>query len=104
MTSNLYDAHIDSQMGKETDLEGVVVTVSFPAPTVSQGLGGQVNVVKRAGTLSIKTAEFPGWYSAELISLTHKETGDQTLYEVTRNFSYPHVDGEWVTFPVLNRG
>lgn len=104
MTSNLYDAHIDSQMGKETDLEGVEVTVSFPAPTTYMSADGTGARVTRAGTLSIKTGEFSGWYSAELIFLTNKATGDQAKYEVTRHTNPPHAEGEWLIFPVMRRG
>lgn len=102
--SNLYDVHIESQMGKQADLEGVEVTVSFPAPTFSQGVGGPASLITRAGALRIKTGEFSGWYSAELILLTNKETGEETRYEVTRHNNPPHADGEWLNFPVMRRG
>lgn len=100
----IYDVHVESQLGKETDLKSVEVSVSFPTPSSYTGADGSGGRVKRAGTLSIKSEEFPGWYSAELISLTHKETGDQSLYEVTRHNNYPHVADGWVFFPVLKRG
>lgn len=102
--TNLYDAHIESQMGKQADLEGVEVVVSFPTPTISQGVGGSATIIKRAGALRIKTGEFSGWYSAELIFLTDKETGEESKYEVTRHTNPPHADGDWLNFPVLRRG
>lgn len=102
--ANIYDVHVESQMGKQADLEGVEVVVSFPAPTISQGVGGSASIIKRAGSLRIKAGEFSGWYSAELIFLNDKETGEESKYEVTRHTNPPHADGDWLNFPVLRRG
>lgn len=90
-------------MGKEADLESVEVSVSFPAPTTHSFTGGGMTQIIRAGTLSIRTAEFAGWHSAELIFLTDKETGEQSTYEVNRNFHYPHSDDDQLIFPVMRR-
>ena len=101
--SNVYNIHVQSQMGKEHDLSGVEVDVSFPSASVYTGSDGSAARIKRAGTLRIKTSEFPGWYSAELLFLTGVNHDEEKVYEVTRHDTVPRVDNDWIEYKVMGR-
>lgn len=103
MSSNLFNVHVDSQMGVEAELKNVEVSVSYPAPTMHPFADGGMTLIKRNGTLGMKTEEFSGWYSAEIIWLTNQETGEELRYEVNRHKLVPYVDGDWIMFPVSSR-
>lgn len=100
MNSNLFDVHVDAQMCVEAELENVEVSVSYPDTTMRPSANGGATFFKRVGKLSIKTREFLGWSSAEVIWLTDKKTGQQSRFEVSPHSKGPCVDGDWITFPV----
>ncbi|TKJ81956.1 hypothetical protein PspCFBP13509_00705 [Pseudomonas sp. CFBP13509] len=103
MSINVFDVHVDAQMGIETELKDVEVSVSYPAPTMQPFADGGMTLIRRNGKLSMKTGEFPGWYSAEIIWLKNKETGEDSRYEVNRHKITPYVEGDWVVFPISSR-
>lgn len=100
MTSNLFDVQIDDQMGIETKLEGVEVSVSYPPPSVHKFANDNSTVFRKNGTLSIRAAEFSGWKIADVFFLTNKDTGEQSRYEVSKQRHTPNIDGDWLTYSV----
>ncbi|EPF68007.1 hypothetical protein [Pseudomonas syringae] len=103
MNSELYNVRVITQTGDDVDLQKVEVSVTFPEPELYHGADGTGGRVLKGGTLSLIAPEFKGWASAELIYLTNDETGDQSVYEVSRNFSYPASKDGQLIYPVKPR-
>ncbi|MBJ2226053.1 hypothetical protein [Pseudomonas sp. MF7451] len=103
MNSEFYSVRVITQAGDDVDLRNVEASVTFPEPEIYRGADGTGGRVLKGGTLRLSTPEFNGWASAELIYLTNDETGDQSVYEVSRNFSYPVSKDGQLVYPVKPR-
>ncbi|MCI0993455.1 hypothetical protein [Pseudomonas corrugata] len=103
MNSESYSVRVITQTGDDVELQNVEASVTFPEPAIYQGADGTGGRVLKGGTLRLIAPEFKGWASAELIYLINDETGEESVYEVSRNFSYPASTGGELVYPVKPR-
>ncbi|MBK59841.1 MAG: hypothetical protein CML01_13710 [Pseudomonas sp.] len=80
----------------EKTFQNVTASVEFPDAEIHRGVDSAARI-RRAGTLRVRLPEFAGWHSAVLLEI------DGDLFEVSKTFSEPRLDGDWLEFPVLRR-
>ncbi|MBH3426504.1 hypothetical protein [Pseudomonas alkylphenolica] len=80
--------------GEVVSFEDTEYSLEFPAADLITGADGSQAYLLKAGTFSIKTPEFKGWFGAEGVTV------DGTFYEVKRSFKVPVQDEDWLIYPV----
>ncbi|GEM_PF-3733299 len=80
----------------EKTFQNVTASVRFPDAEIHYGIDSATRI-RRAGTLRVRLPEFTGWHSVVLLEI------DGDRFEVSKKFSEPRLDGDWLEFPVLRR-
>lgn len=72
--------------------------------SVATGSDGSLAMVKRAGTISLRLEQFPGWQSIYALTVSFPNGRDsEILFEVTRNFKQPSAHDGWLNYPVMQK-